>query len=109
MAHPKLGASWEGFALNILCQMIGKEDKEFFFWATHNGAELDLFWQQGGKNYGAELKYMDAPKLTKSMKIAVQDLQLERLYVIYPGKVNYKLSDRVMAISFYELVKNGLD
>ncbi len=107
--HPKLGASWEGFALNILCQIIGKEDKEFFFWATHSGAELDLFWQQGGKNYGAEFKYMDAPKLTKSMNIAVHDLQLERLYVIYPGKTNYKLSEKISVISFYELIKNGLD
>ncbi len=107
-AHPKLGASWEGFALNTMCRILGKDDKEYYFWATHAGAELDLFWRQGGKNYGAEFKYVDAPVLTKSMKIALQDLELDFLYVIYPGKTSYKLSSKIMAISFEELIARGL-
>ena len=105
--HPKLGASWEGFALNHFCRFLGKDEKTFFFWATHSGAEVDLFWQDGGKNFGAEFKYMDAPKLTKSMKIAVGDLNLSHLFVIYPGKMNYKLSDKVFVLSFENLMRNG--
>jgi len=106
-AHPKLGASWEGFARNHFCRFLGKDEKTFFFWATHSGAEVDLFWQDGGKNYGAEFKYMDAPKLTKSMKIAVGDLNLNHLFVVYPGKMNYKLSDKVFVLSFENLMRNG--
>lgn len=106
--HPKLGASWEGFALNTLCRMVGKDNSEYFFWATHAGAELDLFWQEGGKSYGAEFKFVDAPILTKSMKIAMEDLKLDYLYVVYPGKTSYKLSDKAAVVSFEDLVTNGI-
>ena len=108
LTHPKLGASWEGFALNNLCRVLDKDENEYFFWATHSGAEVDLFWQDGGKSYGAEFKYADAPVLTKSMKIAVNDLGLTHLFVIYPGKSDYKISDKVSAISFRSMIKNGL-
>lgn len=108
LTHPKLGASWEGFALNHLCRVLDKDENEYFFWATHSGAEVDLFWQGGGKSYGAEFKYADAPVLTKSMKIAVNDLGLTRLFVIYPGKSDYKISDKVSVISFRSMIKNGL-
>ncbi|MHB2148002.1 ATP-binding protein [Calditrichota bacterium LG25] len=108
MAHPKLGASWEGFALNVLCRLLGKEDQSYFFWATHAGAELDLLWHEGGKHYGAEFKFVDAPVLTKSMKSAMHDLKLDYLYVIYPGKSNYKLSDSAAALSFSRMAAEGL-
>ncbi|NOX90429.1 MAG: ATP-binding protein [Calditrichaeota bacterium] len=103
MGHPKLGASWEGFALNTFCRILQKEESEYFFWATHAGAELDLYWQQGGNNFGAEFKFTDAPTLTKSMKIAMEDLNLDFLYVIYPGKTSYRLSDNVLVVAFEEL------
>jgi len=93
--HNKLGASWEGFALECLCKSIGKETQEFYFWATHAGAELDLFWQEGGKNWGVEFKYEDAPRLTKSMQIAVSDLDIEHVWVIYPGNKKYKLAENI--------------
>jgi predicted AAA+ superfamily ATPase len=57
---PRLGASWEGFALDCVCRNLGKEDGELYFWHTHAGAELDLFWQAGGRNWGVEFKYEDA-------------------------------------------------
>lgn len=95
--HNKLGASWEGFALERLCRSIGKQPQEFYFWATHAGAELDIFWQEGGKNWGAEFKYEDAPRLTKSMKIAASDLETEHLWVVYPGNKKYKLSEKITA------------
>lgn len=85
-SHPKFGASWEGFALEITCRSIDKPANALFFWRTHNGAELDLFWQAQGKNWGIEFKYSDAPSLSKSMNIATQDLELSHLWVVYPGK-----------------------
>lgn len=96
-SHPKLGASWEGFALEQACLAIGLRDEEYFFWGTHGGAELDLFWQKGGKNYGAEFKYASAPSSTKSMQSAINDLCLERLFVIYPGDKTYAVTDKIKA------------
>jgi predicted AAA+ superfamily ATPase len=94
-AHPKLGASWEGFALEQTIRAIGKDSNEVFFWGTQGGAELDLFWKNKGTCFGAEFKYMDAPVMTKSMSIALHDLELEHLYVIYPGNQSYQLDKQV--------------
>jgi hypothetical protein len=97
-AHPKLGASWEGFALEHTCQVIGKNDQDFYFWNTHTGAEVDLFWQARGKNWAVEFKYMDAPKITKSMHSALADLQLEHLWIVYPGAETYKLAGNITVL-----------
>ncbi|MBN2600618.1 MAG: ATP-binding protein, partial [Candidatus Marinimicrobia bacterium] len=94
-SHPKLGASWEGFALEMVSRKIGKSVGNLFFWKSHAGAELDLFWQDRGKNWGVEFKYADAPKLTKSMQISINDLELEHLWVVYPGLESYPLSDKI--------------
>ena len=93
--HPKVGASWEGFALEEVIRSLRLNNHETFFWGTHSGAELDLFWQAKGKNWGAEFKYGDAPKLTKSMQSAVTDLKLSHLWVIYPGEKMYPLAPKV--------------
>ncbi|MCF8069118.1 MAG: ATP-binding protein [Desulfobacterales bacterium] len=98
LSHNKLGASWEGFVLENVCRSIGKRNHEFYFWKTHAGAELDLFWQHNGKNWGIEVKYHDAPTLSKSMKIACQDLELEALWVIYPGNSEYKIAENISAL-----------
>lgn len=97
-SHNKLGASWEGFALEHVSRVLGKEDHSLYFWSTHAGAELDLFWQSGGKNWGIEFKYIDAPRITKSMSMAVNDLNLERLWVVYPGNEQYSLADKIVAM-----------
>jgi len=98
LTHPKLGASWEGFALEMVCHVIGKQNEEIFFWGTHGGAELDLFWKQGGRSWGAEFKYTDAPRLTTSMKTALTDLDLSHLWVIYPGTEKYLLEKRITVL-----------
>ena len=98
LSHPKLGASWEGFALDNFIKAIGKRDNEMFFWSTHSGAELDLFWQEKGKNWGAEFKYADAPKMSKSMESAIHDLKLSHLWVVYPGKEKYALREKVTVV-----------
>jgi predicted AAA+ superfamily ATPase len=95
-AHPKGGASWEGFALEETLRMAQAD--EAYFWATHAGAELDLLLIKDGRRVGVEFKRADAPRLTPSMAIALRDLRLERLYVVYPGVQRYPLADRVEAV-----------
>ena len=97
-ASPRLGASWEGFALDCVCRTLDKEESDLYFWHTHAGAELDLLWQAAGRNWGVEFKYEDAPRLSRSMKTAVEDLELERLWVVYPGKAAYRLAEKVQVI-----------
>ena len=101
--HHKLGASWEGFALEAATRAIGKRSEEVSFWATHSGAEVDLFWQQGGKNLAVEVKYADAPRLTPSMKSALVDLELDHLWVLYPGDRSYALAEKVTALPLAQL------
>ncbi len=91
-SHNKLGASWEGFALEVAARAIGKRNEELAFWATHFGAEVDLFWQEHGKNWAVKVKYADAPRLTPSMKSAMKDLDLAHLWVLYPGNRAYPLA-----------------
>lgn len=96
--HPKIGASWEGFALECLIRELELNTSEVFFWGTHSGAEADLIWQKKGKWWGAEFKYTDAPRLTKSMQSALTDLKLARLFVVYPGDRSYPLSSKISVI-----------
>jgi len=100
-AHPKLGASWEGFALEQVLGVTG--DRDAYFWSTHSGPELDLlvFWH--GKRVGFEFKYSDAPDLTKSMHVVMQDLKLNQLFVVYPGGQSLELADRVEMVSIKHL------
>ena len=94
--HPKSGASWEGFALDQILRIA--QPDEAFFWATHAGAELDLLMMKDGRRIGVEFKRADAPQLTASMRIAMQDLALDALYVVYPGERRYGLADRIEAV-----------
>jgi uncharacterized protein len=96
--HPKLGPSWEGFALESLMRLLEVEDGEGFFWATHNQAELDLLIFRGTKRYGFEFKYSDAPRITRSMRIALEDLRLDRLFLVHPGTEHFPLAPTVEAI-----------
>lgn len=94
VAHPKIGASWEGFALEQILRQFSGEDA--YFYAIHSGSDLDLYLPNLGT--GFEIKRKDAPKHTRSMDIAIQDLNLKRLYVIYPGERRYSLGERIEAI-----------
>ncbi len=102
-AHPKLGASWEGLALEQVLRVLNVTDDEAFSWTTHAGAELDLLVLRGGKRIGFEFKFGDAPRTTKSMRAALQDLKLARLYVVYPGDKDFPLDDTIEAISLAHL------
>lgn len=98
-ATPKIGASWEGFALEETIRLLNIDAEDCYFWATHQGAELDLLITKYGRKIGFEYKYQDAPKITKSMQIAIDSLNLDKLYVVYPGKDNYKLGDIIEVIN----------
>ena len=93
--HPKVGASWEGFALEEIIRLSQARSQDCYFWSTYGGAEIDLLIHQKSGLTGFEFKYSDAPSLTKSMKISLEDLKLDHLYVIYPGEVDYPLSDQI--------------
>ncbi len=106
LAHPKSGASWEGFVLEQVLHHA--RPAEAYFWATHQGAELDLLMFKHGRRVGVEIKRADAPSLSPSMRIALQDLRLDRLLVIYPGDKPYRLGpnvDVVPAASIAEFVE----
>jgi predicted AAA+ superfamily ATPase len=96
LAHPKCGASWEGFVVEEVLRVV--QPDEHYFWATHQGAELDLFMIKDGRRLGVEVKRADAPTLTPSMRIALADLDLDQLIVIYPGSQRYELTKRVTAV-----------
>lgn len=97
--HPKLGASWEGLALEHILRVLRAEPGESFYWSTHAGAELDLMLVRGGRRWGFEFKFGDAPRTTKSMRVALADLKLERLFVIYPGDKDYTLDERIEVVA----------
>jgi predicted AAA+ superfamily ATPase len=108
LRHPKCGASWEGYVVEEILRAT--EPDSAHFWATHQGAELDLMLTVHGRRYGVECKRMDAPRLTPSMRIALEDLQLERIAVVYPGPHRYQLAERVEAVPLPEVTAglNGL-
>jgi uncharacterized protein len=97
--HPKLGASWEGFALEQTMAMLQYPDA--YFWATHSGAELDLMITRGGRRYGFEFKYTDAPRWSRSLESALHDLQLERVFVIHPGQERFPVHERGEAVPLH--------
>ncbi len=96
--HPKVGASWEGFALGVVLDRLGARPGEAYFWGTHAGAELDLFVVRGGARLGFEFKRTSAPTVTASMRTAGADLRLQRLDVIHGGRETFPLTDRIRAV-----------
>jgi predicted AAA+ superfamily ATPase len=101
LGSPKCGASWEGYVIEEAIQTC--QPDESYFWGTHNGAEIDLIMVKDGRLIGVECKRMDAPKLTPSMQIAMTDLKLDRIAVIYPGLKRYPLTDKIEAVPLREL------
>ena len=101
-SHPKLGASWEGFAIEQILSITG--DREAYFWATHGGAELDLLVFHAGERLGFEFKYTEKPSTSKSMHIAASDLGLDHLYVVHPGKHSFPLTETITASTLADLL-----
>jgi uncharacterized protein len=105
LSHPKLGASWEGFVIEQI--LAGEPHDDAWFWATHQGAEIDLLLRRGGRLLGVECKRADAPRLTPSIRIALEDLGLDRVAVVYPGAQRFAVTDRVEAVPLESLADPG--
>lgn len=100
--HPQAGASWEGFALEQTLQFLPASVTPYF-WATHQGAELDLTFAWRARGYGVEFKYTETPRVTRSMRIAMEDLELDRLWVVHAGGESFPLDDRIDALAWTDL------
>lgn len=103
MRHPKCGASWEGYVVEEILRATDPETA--CFWATHQGAEIDLALVRHGRMFGIECKWVDAPRMTPSLRIALADLGLERVAVVYPGAERYPLTDRAEAVPLKALTR----
>ena len=106
LRHPKLGASWEGFALAAVEARLGARRGESYFYATHGGAELDLLVVRGHRRLGFEFKRTTAPEFTRSMRVALADLRLDRLEVIHAGEHTFPLADRVRAVPLARILQD---
>ncbi len=104
LTHPKVGASWEGFVIEQVLRTQSHD--EAFFWATHQGAEIDLILRCGSALIGIECKRTDTPRLTPSIRIALEDLKLQHVIIIYPGTRRFPLSDQVEAVPLHTLALN---
>jgi hypothetical protein len=91
--HPQAGASWEGFALEQILESL--RPSEAYYWATYNEAEVDLFFIMNNRRYGMEFKFSEAPNITKSMKISIESLHLDKLFVVYPGNQEYPVDSKI--------------
>lgn len=105
-SHPKVGSSWEGFVLEQIVARLGAERDECFFWATHAGAELDLIVVRGKTRLGFEVKRTTAPRLTRSMAVAMEDLRLARLDVVHAGDATFPLGKNVRAVAMRRLLED---
>ena len=102
-AHPSLGFSWEGFCVEQIVSLTNAREEECFTWSIQSGAEVDLVLARRKGNFGFEFKAGDAPQRSSSMLVAVNDLKLARLFVIYPGETSYALDDKIEAVGFHNL------
>ncbi len=96
LTHPKIGASWEGYVIEEVLSALQPDDA--WFWATHQGAEIDLVLRKNGQMVGVECKRTDAPRMTPSIRTALLDLNLDRVIVVYPGNKRFSLSEQVEAV-----------
>lgn len=102
--HPKCGASWEGFVLEHIIRRAGFRAEECFFWATHGGAEIDLFVIRGRERLGFEIKLTSSPRVTASMRSALEDLKLKQLCIIHAGEQTFQVDQRIKAVALSRLL-----
>ena len=93
--HPKLGASFEGFAMEQVIRLYNADRESCFFWRTQNGAELDLIILQNGRVTGFEFKYTAKPSMSKSLRSALKDISPDKIFVITPGQDSYPIHENV--------------
>lgn len=107
LTHPKIGASWEGYVIEEVLSAV--QPDEAWFWATYQGAEIDLLLRKNGRMLGVECKRTDAPRITPSIRTALADLKLDKVLVVYPGNKRYALGEQVEALPLTDLTKADMD
>lgn len=107
LGHPKAGASWEGFVIEQLLQIV--RPPQAYFWGVHSVGELDLLLVQGRKKYGVEVKFSEAPEISRSMTMALETLDLAHLWVVYPGEHSYPMADKITALPLSQIEKIRLE
>jgi uncharacterized protein len=103
-AHPRCGASFEGFVVDQVVQRLGADRSEVHFWGAHTGAELDLLVVRGGQRLGFEAMFTTTPRTTRSVQTALADLRLDRLDVVHAGDATFPLGERVRALALSRLL-----
>jgi predicted AAA+ superfamily ATPase len=106
LGHPKVGASWEGFALQQVASILELRREEQFFWATHGGAELDLLVVRGRKRWGVEFKLTAQPAVTRSMTTALEDLRLRHLFVVHAGTDTFPMTQKISAVALSRVAED---
>jgi hypothetical protein len=101
LGHPKMGALWEGYALEEIIRYMDLRADSFYFWRSEHGAELDLFVEYKGKRLGFEFKYADTPTITKSMRVSLESLKLDTLFVVVPKTQGYPMRDKIIATDLF--------
>ncbi len=104
--HFGIGASWESCVIDELFRR--SPDARHYFWRTSNGAELDLVIEEpSGQRFGFEIKRADAPRVTPSVRAALEDpqLRLDGVWVLYPGSTLYRLNDEVTVVPLRDLLR----
>lgn len=96
--NPKLGAIWEGFAIEEVIRTLSIDENDCYFWRTQTGVELDFFVIYNGKKIGFEIKYTDHPRITKSIHTALEDLDLEKMFIIVPGKDSFPMNEKIRVV-----------
>jgi hypothetical protein len=104
LTHPKIGASWEGYVIEEILSCV--QPDEAWFWATHQGAEIDLLYRKHGRMVGVECKRTDAPRMTPSIRSALSDLDIDKVIVVYPGEKRFSLTEQVEAVPLQYLTRS---
>jgi predicted AAA+ superfamily ATPase len=104
-AHPRYGASWEGFCIEQIIRATGSREEECFTWSVQGGEEIDLILQKPAGLFGFEFKASDAPQRTRSIMSSITSLNLTRVFIIYPGEKDYSVDERVEVVAFCNLGK----
>ena len=99
--NPKSGASWEGFALEQVLQIV--RPSQAWYWGVHGRAELDFLFTSKGRRYGVEIKFSEAPSVTTSMRTAIEDLSLKQLWIVYPGKHTTEIDKKISLLPITEI------
>ena len=105
--HPKVGASWEGYALHQITRRLGALPQECHFWSVHSGAEIDLLWVRGRRRWGFEFKRTSSPALSRSLMSAVETLDLQRAFVVHAGEATFPLHKKVTALAVGRLLEDS--